>query len=120
MNPPKLPPLPGYQAPRRRILRDLLGLLLVGAGTVGLLGVLYAAEPLVALALVGLVLVAGGATVLFLSPPLPRVVRLIAGYCALSLGLWLLIGLACYLTPWSLLFGLVLAVGVLLSSSEGE
>lgn len=119
MNPPTQSPPPGHRAPRRRIARDLLGLFLIGSGTVGLLGALYIAQPLVTLALAGIILTAGGSTVLYLSPPLPRAVRLITGYCALSLGLWVLVGLAVYLTPWSLLFALVLAIGVFLSS-EGE
>jgi hypothetical protein len=104
--------------PRRRIVRDLTGLLLVSAGTVGLLGALYWAEPFAALALAGFALTGGGTSVLYITPPLPRAGRLIAGYCALTLGLWILCGLACYLTPWSLLFGLVLTIGVLLSSEE--
>ncbi|WP_404949172.1 hypothetical protein HFP70_35915 [Streptomyces sp. ARC14] len=61
----------------------------------------------------------GGGSVLYISPPLHRALRLIAGYCALSLGLWVLVGLAVYLTPWSLIFALTLALGVFLSS-EGE
>ncbi|MGA5411583.1 hypothetical protein ACPCSC_30550 [Streptomyces lavendulocolor] len=98
------------------MLRDLVGLLLIGSGTVGLLGALYAAEPLVTLFLAGLVLCVGGGTVLYISPPLHRAVRLVAGYIALSLGLTVLAGLAFALSRWSLLFALVLAIGVYLSS----
>jgi hypothetical protein len=98
------------------MLRDLLGLLLIGAGTVGLLGALYAAEPLVTLFLAGLVLCVGGGTVLYISPPLHPAARLVAGYCAMSLGFTVLAGLAFALSPWSLLFALVLSVGVFLSS----
>ncbi|GAA2786313.1 hypothetical protein GCM10010521_75330 [Streptomyces rameus] len=94
------------------MLRDLLGLLMIGSGTVGLLGALYVAEPLVTLFLAGLVLCVGGSTVL-------RAARLVAGYCALSLGLTVLASLAFALSPWSLPFALVLAVGVFLSS-EGD
>lgn len=116
MNPPTQSPPPSHRAHRRRIARDLIGLFLVGAGTVGLLGALYAAAPLAALFLAGLALTAGGGTVLYISPPLPRFVRFLAGYFALTLGLWALVSIACYLTPWSLLFALMLALGVLLSS----
>ncbi|AWI32708.1 hypothetical protein [Streptomyces tirandamycinicus] len=116
MKPPTQTPPPGHRAPRRRIARDLIGLLLVSAGTVGLLGALYAAEPLVTLFLVGLALTVGGGTVLSIAPPLPPALRIIAGYCALTFGLWIFVGLALHLTPWSLLFALVLAVGVFLSS----
>ncbi|WP_404949017.1 hypothetical protein HFP70_35125 [Streptomyces sp. ARC14] len=119
MNPPTQSPPPGHRAPRRRIARDLIGLFLIGSGTVGLLGALYTAEPLVTLALAGVILTVGGGSVLYISPPLHRALRLIAGYCALSLGLWVLVGLAVYLTPWSLIFALTLALGVFLSS-EGE
>ncbi len=98
------------------MVRDLLGLLLIGSGTVGLLGALYAANPLIPLGLAGVILTAGGGTVLYLSPPLPRALRIVAGYCGLSFGLWVLVGLAVYLTPWSLLFALVLAIGVFMSS----
>ncbi|WP_433860165.1 hypothetical protein [Streptomyces kronopolitis] len=116
MNPPTQSPPPDHRAPRRRIARDLIGLFLVGTGVVGLLGAISLAAPLVALLLTGLCLAAGGLTVLYLKPPLPHWVRLVAGYCALSTGLWVLTGLALYLTPWSLLFALVLALGVFLSS----
>lgn len=119
MNPPTQSPPSSHRAPRHRILRDLLGLFLIGTGTVGLLGALYAAEPLVACLLAGLVLCVGGATVLRVTPPLHPSVRLVAGYCALSLGLTVLAGLAFSFTPWSLLFALVLAVGAYLSS-EGN
>ncbi|MFI5859357.1 hypothetical protein [Streptomyces parvulus] len=119
MNPPTQSPPPSHRAPRRRIIRDLLGLFLIGSGTVGLLGALYIAEPLVALLLAGLVLCVGGYTVLYIAPPLHPAVRLVAGYCALSLGLTVLAGLAFALTPWSLLFALLVAVGVYLSS-EGD
>lgn len=44
--------------------------------------------------------------------------RLIGGYAALAIGLWIFVGLAFYLTPWSLLFFLLLAIGVFLSSEE--
>ncbi|GAA3500978.1 hypothetical protein GCM10019016_080850 [Streptomyces prasinosporus] len=82
-------------------MRDLLGLLLIGSGTVGLLGALHAAAPLATLFLAGLVLCVGGGTVLHISPPLHRAARLIAGYCALSLGLTVLAALAFALKPWS-------------------
>ncbi|MER5482530.1 hypothetical protein ABT024_04845 [Streptomyces sp. NPDC002812] len=117
-SPAQLPPLPGHRAPRRRIARDLLGLFLIGAGTVGLLGALYTASPLVSLLVAGLVLAAGGLTVLIIAPPFPRYVRIFGGYLTLSLGLWVLIGVVCYLTPWSLLFALLLAAGVWLSGEE--
>lgn len=119
MNPPTQSPTSRHGAPRRRILRDLLGLFLIGSGTVGLLGSLYTAEPLLALFLAGLVLCVGGCAVLYITPPLHPVVRLLAGYCALSLGLTVLAGLAFSFTPWSLLFALMAAVGAYLSS-EGN
>lgn len=116
MNPPTQSPPPDHRAPRRRIARDLIGLFLVGAGTVGLLGAISVTAPLVALFLAGLGLSIGGGAVLYINPPLPHWVRLVAGYFALTMGLWVLTGLALYLTPWSLLFGLLLALGVFLSS----
>ncbi|MGW0562931.1 hypothetical protein ACWDZ4_20485 [Streptomyces sp. NPDC003016] len=116
MNPPTQSPPPSHQAHRRRIARDLIGLFLVGAGAAGLLGALYAANPLAALFLAGLTLTAGGATILRISSPLPRIARFLAGYFALTLGLTILVGIACHLTPWSLLFALMLTLGVLLSS----
>ncbi|WP_330335732.1 hypothetical protein OHS33_38795 (plasmid) [Streptomyces sp. NBC_00536] len=118
MNPPTQLPPPGHRAPKRRIARDLIGLFLVSTGTVGLLGALYSAAPLAALALAGFVLVVGGGGVLYISPPLHPAVRLIGGYAALAIGLWIFVGLAFYLTPWSLLFFLLLAIGVFLSSEE--
>ncbi|MFD4933401.1 hypothetical protein [Streptomyces virginiae] len=118
MNPPTQSPPPGHRAPKRRILRDLLGLFLVSTGTVGLLVALYSAAPLAALALGGLVLTVGGGAVLYISPPLHPAVRLIGGYGALALGLWVFVGLAIYLTPWSILFALLLAIGAFLSSEE--
>jgi hypothetical protein len=117
--PPTQSPPPSHRAPRRRILRDLLGLFLIGAGTAGLLGALYVTEPYVALFLAGLFLCTGGYAVLRVAPPMPRVVRLTAGYCALSLGLTVLAGLAFSFTPWCLLFAVVIAVGAFLSS-EGD
>ncbi|MER6230993.1 hypothetical protein ABT169_17840 [Streptomyces sp. NPDC001616] len=119
MNPPTQSPPSSHRAPRRRILRDLLGLFLIGSGTVGLLGALYTANPLVTLFLAGLVLCVGGYAVLNTTPLLHPAVRLVAGYCALSLGLTVLAGLAFSFTPWSLLFALLVAFGVYLSS-EGD
>ncbi|RSS97238.1 hypothetical protein EF903_01570 [Streptomyces sp. WAC05292] len=118
MNPPTQSPHPGHRAPKRRVVRDLLGLLLVSTGTVGLLGALYASAPLAALALAGLLLTVGGGGVLYISPRLHPAVRLVGGYCALTVGLWIFVGIAFYLAPWSLLFGLLLALGVFLSSEE--
>lgn len=83
-----------------------------------MLGALYVAEPRVALFLAGILLPIGGAAVLNVAPRLPRPVRFGAGYCAISTGLTVLAGLAYSLTPWSLLFALVLAVGIFLSSEE--
>ncbi|MFB8026002.1 MULTISPECIES: hypothetical protein [unclassified Streptomyces] len=119
MNPPPQSPPSGHRATRRRVARDLIGLFLVSVGTVGLLGALYAAEPLVTLFLAGLVLTIGGGTVLYIKPSLHPALRLIAGYGSLTLGLWVLAGLAFYLTPWSLAFALLLTVGVFLSNEGG-
>ncbi|MFC8537995.1 hypothetical protein ACFUJY_29345 [Streptomyces sp. NPDC057249] len=46
-------------------------------------------------------------------------VRLVAGYVALSLGLTVLAGLAFAFTPWAVLFALLVALGAYLSS-EGD
>ncbi|MGW7594678.1 hypothetical protein [Streptomyces rubiginosohelvolus] len=119
MNPPTQPSPSSHRAPRRRVLRDVLGLFLIGSGTVGLLGALYAAEPLVTLFLAGLILGFGGSTVLRVAPPLHPLVRLVAGYVALSLGLTVLAGLAFAFTPWAVLFALLVALGAYLSS-EGD
>ncbi|WP_030372321.1 hypothetical protein [Streptomyces rimosus] len=126
MNPPTQSPSPGHRAPRRRIARELFGLFLAGTGAVGLLGsviiglleAVYIAAPLVVMGLAGIILAASGGAVLYISPPLPRAVRLTSGYCALLLGLLVLIFVAARLAPWSLLFTLMLAVGVALSSEE--
>jgi hypothetical protein len=115
VNPPTQPqPLPSHRAPRTRLARDLIGLLLVGVGTVGLLGVLYAASPPVALLLIGLAVTAAGGTILYLEQSAPPPIR-ITGYVSLTIGLALVTAVAYSLTPWSLLFGLLLAVAAWLS-----
>ncbi|MER7759450.1 hypothetical protein [Streptomyces sp. NPDC097619] len=118
MNLPTLPPYLGHQPPRRRIVRDIAGLLLVSTGTVGLLGALYVTVPLAALALAGVILTVGGIGVLSIRPPLHPAIRLIGGFGALAVGSWIFVGIAVYLTPWTLLFGLLLALGVFLSGEE--
>ncbi|MEU7228914.1 hypothetical protein [Streptomyces chrestomyceticus] len=126
MNPPTQSPSPGHRAHRRRIARELLGLFMIGSGAVGLLvsvviGLLEAvfiAAPLVVMGLAGIILAASGGAVLYISPPLPRAVRLIAGYFAFSFGSMVLVFVATRLVPWSLLFMLVLGAGVALSSEE--
>lgn len=50
--------------------------------------------------------------------PRPRVARLLGGYLMVALGLWLLIAVVWYLTPWSLLFAPLLLLGVRLSGEE--
>ncbi|MFD0352896.1 hypothetical protein ACFVHW_03990 [Streptomyces sp. NPDC127110] len=114
--PPQTPS--GRHAAKGRILRDLLGLVLGFAGLGGLLGALYSVEPLAALALAAVLLAVTGGGVLYISPPAPPAVRFISGYGALTIGLWILVGIAVYLTPWTLLYGLLLTLGVLLSSEE--
>ncbi|MFD3815129.1 hypothetical protein ACFWRZ_08685 [Streptomyces rubiginosohelvolus] len=116
MNPPTQSPTPDHRARQRRIAGELLGLFLVSAGTIGLLGALYSAEPLAALFVAGLGLISGGRGVLRVKPPVPRTHRLVAGYIPLTLGLSVLGGLAFYLSLWVLLFGLLLVLGVYLSS----
>lgn len=97
-------------------MRDLAGLFLLSSGMIGLLGVLWVLQPLVALFLAGLLLAVGGGTVLYTAPPLPRPVRVIAGYGSTVIGLCVLVGLALHLTPWALVFTALLAVGGFLSS----
>ncbi|MFE1250215.1 hypothetical protein [Streptomyces sp. NPDC058735] len=118
MNPPtQPPPSPGHRTPRRRLARDLLGLLLVGVGTVGLLGALYQASPPVALLLVGLVTATAGGGILYDEPAAARRAQ-IAGYLALTTGLTLATAAAYCLNPWSVLFGALLALAVWLSGGE--
>lgn len=118
MNPPTQPPLSSHRAPRRRIARDLIGLLLVGVGSVGLLGALYAGSPPLAAFLIGTIAATSGGAVLHTEPPLPRPLRLVGGYGSLTLGLTLITAVAYSLNPWTLLFGLLLAVAVWLSGGE--
>ncbi|MEU1466357.1 hypothetical protein ABZ467_38330 [Streptomyces sp. NPDC005727] len=117
MNPPtQPPPLPSRRDSRRRLARDLFGLLLVGVGTVGLLGALYTASPPAALFLIGLVAaVAGGGT---LQDPPATQGRRIAGYVVLTVGLALITAVAYWLTPWAVFFGALLPVAVWLSGGE--
>ncbi|MFD7763580.1 hypothetical protein [Streptomyces microflavus] len=114
MNPPKQPH--DHWSLRHHVARDLLGLFLSSAGIVGLVSLLYAAAPLPTLFLGGLVLTAGGRTILRSELALHWAVRGIGGYFALVLGSAILISIAVHLlTPWVVLFGLVLALGVYLS-----
>ncbi|MEU5181132.1 hypothetical protein AB0G49_13880 [Streptomyces longwoodensis] len=120
MNPPtQPPPLPSHRAPRRRIARDVIGLLLVGVGSVGLLGSLFSGSPPLAVFLIGLLAATAGGSVLTVEPPVPRALRLFGGYGALATGLALITAVAYCVTPWTLPFGALLAVAVWLSG-EGE
>lgn len=97
--------------------RDLIGLALVGAGTVGLLGALYGLSPALALFLAGLALVAGGGAAVYSPRPLPPA-RLWCGYTALGLGLATLTVLGVLLAPWAGVFAVLTAAGVWLSGEE--
>ncbi|MFF0754388.1 hypothetical protein [Streptomyces sp. NPDC004267] len=121
MNPPTQSPPPGHRAPRHRVLRDVLGLLLIVSGVIGLLGALHAADPRAAEFVSSLILCVGGSAVLYIAPPLSKAVRYVAGYGALWLGLALLASVTIALSPWTWLFALVVSAGVYLSmSSEGD
>ncbi|MER7937921.1 MULTISPECIES: hypothetical protein [unclassified Streptomyces] len=121
MNPPtQPPPLPSHRAPRRRLARDLIGLSLAGAGSVGLLGALYVASPTAVVFLVGLLLIGAGTAVLCFEPALPQRVRAAIGYGLLIAGLTVVTAVAYALNPWTLLFEGLLTVAVWLMSSEGE
>jgi hypothetical protein len=101
---------------RRRLARDLFGLLLAGVGTVGLLGALYSASPPTVVFLIGaLTASAGGAVLRQTEPPVPPQVRLYRGYVTLTVGLALMSAAAYTFTPWSVLFGAILAVAVWMS-----
>ncbi|MEU3788505.1 hypothetical protein AB0F07_01705 [Streptomyces fructofermentans] len=116
MNPPTQPqPLPSHRAPRRRIARDLIGLLLAGVGTVGLLGALFAGSPPLALFVIGLVAATAGGAVLYTEPAVPHALRLVGGYGSLAVGLALIAAVAYSLNPWTLLFGVLLAVAAWVS-----
>ncbi|MFJ5143037.1 hypothetical protein [Streptomyces sp. NPDC088707] len=121
MNPPQQSPPPGHRSPRRRVLRDLLGLLLIISGVLGLLGALHAADPQAAKFVAGLVLCIGGGAVLYIVPPLSKAVRITAGYFALGLGIALLASTTLALSLWTWPCALVIALGVYLSmNSEGD
>jgi hypothetical protein len=75
-------------------------------------------SPAVALLLIGLLTATAGGAVLQTTPPVPRLIRLVGGYGALSAGLMLITAVAYSVNPWSLLFAALLAVAVWVCGGE--
>ncbi|MFJ4342585.1 hypothetical protein [Streptomyces sp. NPDC088915] len=115
---PNLPPLPNHSAPRHHVARELVGLFLIGAGTVGLLWVTSTVTPLLTLFLIGAGLCTGALGTLFGSPSLGRTARALLGYLPLGIGLSLITFAAWLVSPWTLACALVTGGGVWLSSKE--
>lgn len=97
--------------------RELTGLFLVSAGTVGLLWVTTAVAPLLSVFLIGVGLCTG-ASAFFGSPPLGTPARVLLGYLPLGIGLALITFAAWRVSPWTLVCALALCGGVWLSSKE--
>lgn len=98
--------------------RELAGLFLIGAGTVGLLWVTTAAAPLLTVFLIGAGLCTGASGTIFGSPTLGKPARVLLGYIPLGIGLALISFAAWVVSPWTLACALVLCGGVWLSSKE--
>lgn len=93
-------------------------MLLACVGAAGLLGVILAEDRQLFALLTGILSATFGAAVLYRNPPLSRLMRMLCGYGSLTLGLAKLVAVFFAVTPWTLLFGVLLAVAVWLSGGE--